>query len=167
MNRALPALLPLALAVGGCAGEDTVYPSLAPRPVEKLGFEEPEAPPPAPVMADPKLDLEIAAVLARLDKAARDFSRAAGRAETAARGARGAAAGSEAWITAQTALAELDGLRAETSEAATDIDQLAIARAATLAPDYPALEAARERARGELERQAATIARIGAGLAPA
>lgn len=167
MNRAFAALLSLALTLGGCARDDTVYPSLAPRPVERLGFEEPEAPPPAPVAADPELDLEIAAVAARLVKAARDFSRAAVQAQTVARSARGASAGSEAWITAQTALAELDGLRAETSEVATDIDQLAIARAATLAPDYPALETAREQARDELERQEAIIARIGAELAPA
>ncbi|WP_375428110.1 hypothetical protein [uncultured Sphingomonas sp.] len=165
MNRPPLASLLLALACGGCARDAGPYPWLAPRAIEKLGFDEPDAPAPAPVVADPALDVEVAAADARLGKAAGDFARALVGVERAARAARGAAAGSEAWLTAQTALAELDGLRAEVSEVLSDLDDLAVKRATTLAPDYPALETMRGRARTELERQETAIARIGSGLA--
>lgn len=166
MIRILPALL-LPAALLGCARDEGTYPSLSPRPIEKLGFEEPGAPPPAPVAPDPGLDLEIAAATARLDKAAGDFAAAARRAQAAAGRARGVPPGGEAWIEAQTALAELDALRAETSEVLGDLERLSVDRAAALAPDYPALEAARSRAREAIDAQGATISRIGAGLAPA
>ena len=48
-----------------------------------------------------------------------------------------------------------------------DLDELAVKRAATLAPDYPSLEATRARVRAELDRQAAAITRVGSGLAAA
>lgn len=165
MNRPLLAPLLLILACG-CARDAGPYPSLSPRPIEKLGFDEPDAPPPVAVVADPALDLEVAAADARADKAARDFTAALVGVERAARAARGAAAGSEAWIAAQVALADLDGSRAELSEVLANLDELAVKRAATLAPDYPSLEAARARVRSELDRQAAAITRVGSGLAP-
>jgi hypothetical protein len=167
MTRSLPASLFLILACGGCARDDGPYPSLAPRAIEKLGFDEPDAPAPVPLVADPELDVEIAAAGARLDKASGDFTRILVGVEAAARRARGTAVGSENWIAAQIALAELDGLRAEVSEVLSNLDDLAVARAATLAPDYPALEATRARLRAELERQESAIGRIGSGLAPA
>jgi hypothetical protein len=167
MDRPLLAPLLLILACSGCARDDGPYPSLAPRAIEKLGFDEPDAPPPAPVAADPALDVEVAAADARLNKAARDFTDALVRVEAAARAARGAAVGSERWIAAQVALAELDASRAEMSEVLSNLDELAVKRAATLAPDYPALEAARARVRTELDRQATAITRIGSSLAPA
>lgn len=165
MTRTLAALALLALA--GCAGDDVASPSLAPRPVEKLGFEEPEAPPPAPVASDLALDRRIAELGTALDKAGADFSRAAVEAERLAARARGQAAGSEPWIAAQAALASLDALKADTSERATDVEQLTIARAAELKPDYPALTALQQRAQQELEREAEVIRRIGSSLAPA
>lgn len=161
------ASLLLILACGGCARDAGPYPSLSPRPIEKLGFEEPDAPPPMAVVADPALDVEVAAADARANKAARDFTTALIGVERTARAARGATAGSEAWIAAQVALADLDGSRAELSEVLANLDELAVKRAATLAPDYPSLEAARARVRTELDRQAAAITRIGSGLAAA
>lgn len=157
----------LVLPLAACARDDTAYPSLSPRAVERLGLDEPASPAPGPVAADASLDLEVAAASARLDKAAGEFARALARAQAAARPARGAPAGSEPWITAQTALAELDALRAGTSEIVADLERLAIDRAAALAPDYPALERERTRAKAELDGEAAEIQRIGAGLAPA
>lgn len=167
MIRARPAPL-LALAMlTGCARDEGTYPSLALRPVERLGFEEPEPPAPKPVVPNQELDLEVAAATARLDKAEADFARAAEEARAAAARARGAKAGDERWIDAQTALAQLDVLRVDTSGIVTDLEQLAIDRAVTLEPDYPSLEAARTRARNELREQDATIRRIGSTLAPA
>lgn len=165
MSRALP-LAAFAL-LSACARDDAAYPSLAPRPVERLGFEEPEPRAPEPVRPDPKLDVELAAATARLDKATSDFAEAARGAQAAAARARGARAGDERWIDAQTALAALDVLRVETSDVLTDLEHLTIDRAVTLAQAYPGLETARARARTELDRQDATIRRIGASLAPA
>lgn len=155
------------IMLGGCARNEGVYPSLGQRPIERLGFDEPDIPSPGPVAADVALDVEVAAATSRLDKVTADFARAAGASEPLARRARRAAAGSEEWLDAQTALAGLDVLRTDTSEVVADLERLVIARAATLAPDYPALEEARTRARTELERQEGVIARLGSELAPA
>lgn len=165
MIRTLIAAVPL-VAVAGCAAEGT-YPSLQPRAVEKQGFSEPAALPAVPVTADPALDGQIAELGSRLDTIAAGFSRAAAEAERRAGAAKGRVAGSEPWLEAQTALAALDDWRAQASALSTDVEELAIARAATLAPPYPALTTLAERAETETERQAAAIARIQASIAPA
>lgn len=165
MQRLLPALI-VATALAGCTRDDVTYPSLALRPVEQLSFDEPEPPAPKPVAPDPELDVEVAAATARLDKAAADFTRQAGEAEAAARRARGVRAGGDAWLDAQTALAQLDILRAEASEVLTGLEELSVARATTLAAPYPALEQVRDRVRDELRREEEAIARIGSTLAP-
>jgi hypothetical protein len=151
------------LALTACSQGTGVYPSLGARPVEKLGFGEPEV---QPVVAapDPALDAEIATLATRLDVIATGFAKDALAAQTAARAARGAAVGSDPWLTAQVALAGLDDWRAQSSALVGDIDQNATDRAAKLAPDYPALTALRERARTENTQQSATIARIQATL---
>lgn len=157
----LLALLPLATA---CAADMTGYPSLAKRPVERLGFEEPAAPPPAPVAADPVLDARIAGIGARRDTAAQAFDRAADRAEALARAARGVAVGSDRWLDAQTALAELDSLRAGHADAVSELEDLASARAQALEPEYTPLQAALEQARTAGEGQTRRIDAITASL---
>ena len=165
MTFRLLAALPLLLACG-CAARDDGYPSLAPRAVEKQGFEEPQAQP-TPVAADPALDRQVAELTGRLDTIAKGFASAADEAERKASLARGKAAGSDPWLEAQTALAALDDWRAQASALGTDIEQIAITRAATLAPAYPALTALGDRAEAEAGRQSKTIARLQAMLAPA
>lgn len=155
------------VAAAGCAGPDGVYPSLAPRAVEKQGFDEPEAPAATPVVADPSLDRRIAELDGRLRTVASGFAGAAAEADRKAGAARGRPAGSEPWLEAQTALAALDDWRAQASALETDVEQLGIARAETLAPAYPALTTLGDRAGREATRQAETIARIQAMLAPA
>ena len=142
--RAL-SLLPFLLA--GCGTDPGGYPSLAPRPVENVSFDEPAPPPDTPVVADPALDARIAGVTRERADAARRFDTAAARAERLARAARGAAAGSERWIEAQTALAELDSLRAEHGNAVSALEDLAAERMQALAPAYPSLDAALAAAR--------------------
>jgi hypothetical protein len=78
-----------------------------------------------------------------------------------------AAAGSDAWLDAQTALATLDGLRAETLEGLTGLEQLASERAAALLAEYPALDAAIATVRKDTDEQARRIAALQARLAPA
>lgn len=164
--RPLLALAVALLPLGACARQDGSFPSLAPRPGEARGFGEPEAPPPVPVAADPALDRQVAGLTARLDAAGQNFDSAAARAEPLATRARGAAAGSEPWIAAQSALSELDAARADASGVVTDGEALQVERAATLLPGYPTLESFQERAREVLARQEALIERLNAALAP-
>ena len=154
--------LALVLVTGACSQDRTSYPSLGSRPIEKLGFAEPEV---KTVVAapDPALDGEIAAISGKLDAIASGFAGTAAKAETLARAARGAV-GSDAWITAQTALAGLDDWRAQSSALVTDIEALATDRAAQLQPDYPALATIRAQAQAETDRQTATIGRIQASM---
>ena len=157
--KIVPALALLAFSLTACAKDDTRYPSLAPRAVEKLGFAEPDV---AVVEAqpDPALDARIAALGRSLDTLTKGFAADATKVTAAAARARGRAVGSDAWLEAQTALAGLDDWRAKTSSLLTDVDQIASDRAASLAPDYPGLTTLRDRVAAEGERQSATIDRI-------
>lgn len=152
------------LLLAGCARDTNTYPSLAERPVEKLGFAEPEAPAPEPLRPDPALDAKITDLSKRLDVVARRFDGDLSRAETLARAARGQSVGSDAWLDAQTALATLDDWRAQASSLTVDAEQLISERAARLAPVYPALAAVRDAASAETRRQDEAIRRVQAAL---
>ena len=157
--------LSLGLFLGGCAADDAKhYPSLLPRPIESRSDAEPVAPPPPVATPDAPTDARLAALRATLGESATAFAPAADRAEQAARAAKGQPAGSEAWITAETALAELDGYRATSSATLTDIEEMAIERATTLQPPYPGIEALRTAADAQLTAQSARIAAIQAML---
>jgi hypothetical protein len=159
---AIALFVPVALAA--CSRDATVYPSLAVRPAEARGFAEPAAPPPEPIRADPTLDAEIAKITARLTTLKAGFDGDATRADRAAAAARGRAVGSEAWLTAQTALAMLDDWRAQASALASDAGDLASQRAATLAAPYPALDTLQTVLTAEIARQDAVIDRIQTAL---
>ena len=164
MKHALPLLAP-ALLLGGCAGADTAhYPSLLPRPIESRSEAEPVAAPPAPAAADPALDAKLADYAATLDKTDKAFAAAADRAEAAARAAQGQAVGSDRWLDAQTALAELDTYRSDLSAMLTDVEQLAIDRAAAGEPDYPGVQALRDKVKASFDAESARIAAIQAML---
>lgn len=158
MTRLTAALLFTTL-LAGCASDRDGYPSLAPRPIEKLGFAEPET---TPLVAahDPALDARIGEAGKAVDRIARGFDTDAAKATRAAAAARGQPVGSEAWLTAETALAGLDDWRAQASAQVTDIEQLGAQRAEALQPAYPALEALQQRARSEAERETETIRRL-------
>lgn len=146
----------------GCASDDASYPSLAPRAAEGRGFAEPAVAPPAPVVADPALDARLATLGGRLNTVVKGFDADAARAERAV-AVRGAATpGSEAWVAAQSALAALDDWRAQAGEVATEVDAAARERAETAGTPYPPLDALRQRAEAETERQAAAIATLSA-----
>jgi hypothetical protein len=160
MMRVSLALVALVAAAGCKAPRDDGYPSLLPRPIEKRGFAEP-APRPEPVATpDAALDGDVARQRAALAKAGAAFAGKATDAERLATRARGARAGSEPWIAAQVALAELDTLRGGTAGALADIERLAIDRAAEGEPPYPALEALLIEARRQNEDEVARIGRI-------
>jgi len=158
MMRFVPPVL-LAALLAGCAQDHSAYPSLAPRPAEKIGFGEPAT---TPVVAapDPALDAQLRHQGETLDRIAAGFDRDAAIATRGATAAKGQPAGSEAWLTAQAQLATLDDWRAQASAAVGDVEQLALDRAAALQPAYPALEALQARARGEADRESAAIRSI-------
>ncbi len=166
MRRSLP-LAALAATLAGCSADTTGYPSLAPRPAETMGFEEPAPPPPVPVRADPATDARIAAAKTAQASAASAFDAGAARAEGLARAARGAAVGSDRWLDAQAAVAELDSLRAAYGDTIGPLEDLAAERAAALQPAYPALDRAVEAARATSTAQTRRIDAIAALLKPA
>ncbi|MEG3178467.1 hypothetical protein U1872_19680 [Sphingomonas sp. RB3P16] len=163
---ARPALSALLLtgALAGCAAQTaTRFPSLLPRAIETRSDAEPEV---AIAIAEPEpsTDATVAELHATLAKTSTAFAGAATTAERLASAARGAAAGSERWIAAQTALAELDGYRATTSATLSEIDTLALTRAADAKPDYPAITALHATAQAAFDAQTATIGAIAAQL---
>lgn len=157
-------LIAASLLLAGCATRADDFPSLSPRAAEKIGFAEPVAKPAAPVQPDPVLDARIGALDSQLATIAKGFDADAAIAGRAAGAARGKAVGSEAWITAETALAQLDDWRAQASSLATDAEALATERAASLAPAYPALDALVTRVEAEAGREGTTIEQLQAGL---
>lgn len=165
-RTAVFALIGGAIAIAGCTRDTTPYPSLGVRAVEGRGFAEPAAAAPAVAAPDPAIDARLSALSDRLDIVSRGFATERQRAERAARAAAGRPVGSEPWLDAQAAIAGLDDRRAEASAITTDIEALAIDRAASLAPAYPALAALAARAADETAQQDAAIARL-AGSLPA
>lgn len=131
-------ILPLLLA--GCAASVPNAPSLLPRPAEKVASTEPEAP--APVATpDPALDAQIVKLGAVVDEKIRAFVAAADTAAPKIALGGQAAQGSDAWLDAQSQIAELGQARAEADAAMADLEALAIARASEGKPPYPALDA--------------------------
>ena len=157
--------LPIALALGlvGCTETPGGYPSLALRPIESRSDAEPEMA--TPVAApDAALDKRIAAIGAKLAASEAAFSASAATAETAARSPAAQAVGSNEWVRAESALADLDSLRVDTLGAITDLDQLTSERGVAGDPPYPALDDTRAKAQAQLETQQTKIAAIKAIL---
>lgn len=160
-------VLVLSLVAGGCAtpAATSRFPSLLPRAIETRSDAEPEtAPAVAVAAADPATDARIAALRKTYDDTAASFATAAATAERSAAAAKDEAVGSERWLAAQSALADLDVLRATTSATLTEIDDLSIARASEGQPPYPALEALHAEVQRGADAQTARIAAIQARL---
>lgn len=162
MKRSLLLLLLLA----GCAQPSTRFPSLLPRAIETRDDSEPMPGSPA-IVADPALDARLTTALAALAKTRADFETQAARAEQLVKAAQGKPAGSEAWLDAQSALADLDVLRVQSSSTLTDLERDAIDRAAEGHPPYPALEAARAQATTQHDDEGVIIETLNGQLAPA
>ncbi len=124
-----------------CVDVDKGYPSLLPRPIESRDDAEPVRPDPV-ATPDAALDSRVAAQRAAADAVAKRFHAAAIDAESRIAVARGVAEGSESWLAAQTALAELDLIRSEAREILTALEEIASARAQAGDPSYPALDTA-------------------------
>jgi hypothetical protein len=142
MRSPLLAALPaLGLALAGCTQSPNAYPSLLPRPIESQSLAEPQRP--AAVAArDAALDAKIAEVSAALQTGNQRFATAAQEAEAKVAVARGVPEGSSGWLDAQTALSNLESLRAPTLTILSELEALAIARGQAGQPPYPALDSA-------------------------
>jgi hypothetical protein len=159
-------ILPLVIVLfaSGCAQQRGDFPSLLPRAIEHRSDAEPDRPAPV-ASADPALDAQIAKLTGAIETADASFAKAAGRAEQLGRAARGAAEGSERWLDAQTALAEVDVARSEIQQPVAELERLAIDRASAGQPAYPALDAAMEAARARAAAQVERVRAIEAMLA--
>lgn len=125
--------------LAACTATDAGYPSLLPRPIESRDDREPVHPDPV-AAPDSALDARIAEKHSKAADAAKRFQTAAAIAESRVAVARGVAAGSQPWVAAQMALSDLDGVRGETVELITELEQEASARAQAGTPAYPALD---------------------------
>ena len=154
----VPLLCCAAALLAGCVSQGP-FPSLAPRPDERLAIDEPvrEAP---QIPDDNALRARIDRLLgeARSGDAAfeRDYEAAARTA------ARAGAEGSDSWIEAQQALSRAEVSRGQATEAADALHQLALARAdqPTSPGDLAILEAAIDRADRIVAAQQARMNRL-------
>jgi hypothetical protein len=160
-----PFLFSAVLLGGACTEARGVYPSLALRPIESRSDAEPIEPQPGPVAADPALDTQIATTMAAADKAHAAYTAAADKAEKAARKPGSQLVGSDSWVGAQAALADLDAQRNATAAATADLERMITDRGVAGKPSYPALDDAYARAQAvadaEMKRTAAIKALIG------
>jgi hypothetical protein len=152
------------LLLVGCARDEAAFPSLSPRGAEGRNFAEPAVAPPSAPVPDPELDARIAGWSRQLDTIATGFDRDAAQAAAAAAASGARSVGSEAWLTAQSALAALDDWRGQASGLAAEVDDAARERAAAVGTPYPTLEALQERAEREVARIADSAAAIAASL---
>lgn len=161
-------ILPLValVALAGCAQRSSRFPSLLPRAIESRDDAEPMPAAPA-IIADPALDARVAAVDTALVKIRTDFEVRAARAQQLAESAKGQPAGSDAWLDAQSALADLDVVRSDVSSLISDLERMAIDRAAAGNPAYPALEVLRGDAKTQHDDEGVVIDTLGQQLAPA
>jgi len=133
-------LLPLCLVplVGACASSGN-YPSLAKRDVERIaGSAQPAA---AATAAVPALPPASADLLTRIDslltsarKAHADFTGKLPSTQRVVSAASGAAAASDSWVSAQTALAALQGSRSQVMVSLAELDDMYV-KARDAAPE--------------------------------
>ncbi|KQM27270.1 MULTISPECIES: hypothetical protein [unclassified Sphingomonas] len=155
---AFPFVLSAAL-LSACAAPAGDYPSLLPRPIEKISLAEPVRPVPV-ATPDAALDAKIATLAREATAAKASFDTAATRVGKTVGAATGSAEGSERWLGAQVALAELDVARTAIDVPLAELERLAVDRAAAGAPPYPALDAALAKANADATAQRKTIATL-------
>jgi len=158
----IPPVLFAAL-LSACAAPRGEYPSLLPRPIERISLAEPVRPVPV-ATPDAGLDARIATLTRAVTTATITFDAAVARARPLVRAAAGSAEGSDRWLGAQVALAELDVARTTIDTPLAALERLAIDRAAAGAPPYPMLDAALTKANDAAKAQRMAITSLGASL---
>lgn len=159
MATAYPALIAssLALALAACASDTSNYPSLARRPIEKVGTSEALAPVVAPAPASPHDPARLAALVEQARAAHQRFLVKQQRAAQTVAAGSGAAPGSESWAVASVALAELESERSGAMVALADLDEI-YAAARTEGRATAAISAARDAVSGWIGSEDAVLA---------
>ncbi len=154
----------LSSVFAGCASPpEGDFPSLAKRPFEDQPVTAPPAAPtPAPQQLPPALAGDMAALEARVTKAAAAFNARLPAARSRANSARGAAPDGESWLAAHAQLSRLDKTRADGVAALAEIDRLVTAQLETQlsngGPPYSQLMIPRQRRMADIiDRQSAII----------
>ncbi len=122
--RGLSALaaLPLFLAMAGCTGPRSGYPSLAPRPVEEMSLAEPTRPAPPPAVESATAAARYAPIVAQAREDDAVFRHTLDEERGALTRGRGAPAGSEAWTAAQQALSRVETMRGPVVRTLSELD---------------------------------------------
>lgn len=162
-------VIPLLLtALAGCAGSGSgsgKYPSLAIRDIERVqGTFEPVG---AEQLDVPKVEVaysgslqdRLSALVGQAEDAHRAFTAAVPEAEQLANAANDAEIGSDAWASAQVALAGLDSARSDVAVALGELDILHAA-GAVQAEDVGAIDAARGKVLALVTIEDATLERL-------
>jgi len=156
-HRSSLAILAATFVLSACAGNPGSYPSLALRPVERMGVSvsPPVADLPAPL--DPEVLARLGVFVEQARRADERFKQREGRVHALITIAAGSPRGGEAWSVATTALSELQASRAEVMIALAELDQ-AYVRARTGGQNATAITAGRDRVGALLESEAQVIA---------
>lgn len=165
--RAIPLIALLALPACASSGGD--YPSLAIRDAERatgsleVPAEEPVTPPAPPPPLSSDVIERLAQLRASATEAHRDFTASVPAAERAVRSAAGAGVASDAWATAQVALANLESARSQTAIPLADLDLIYADAALELDLRQP-IVAAREDVAAMVAEEDAVLERLRARL---
>ncbi|HWW63990.1 MAG TPA: hypothetical protein VNZ43_04460 [Sphingomonadaceae bacterium] len=166
-------LIPLFCAsLAGCAQDEGAFPSLAPRPIEKIAIgdvtpESPAAEPRSGVI-DSELDATAARELAAAEASVAPFEAQLAETRTKVAAAKGIAPGEELWVIAQQSISRLEELRGPAQTALASLDRLRI-EAAQRHPaiDTSRIEAAWTRTAEIQKAQATAYAELTGALRPA
>ncbi len=153
------------LPVAGCASRDG-YPSLAPRPIERMARVDAPAEPETPAVADPALVHQIATITRSVRAAADAFTEAADQAQAAAARPGAAVSGSDAWAAAQTRYSAAVAARGALQDAADALDTLRRERENGDLADVAAVDAAGEQVASLGSAADARLAALAGRLAP-
>lgn len=156
----------IALGLIGCAATTATEPSLARRSAESIDPRLPIPSNPAPGPVDAALAARLSDLVAQGNAGARTFDAQVGSAQALASAA--GPAQSESWILAQQAVSGLEGARAASTRALSDVDAIAATRIASgaglTAADLAAVEAATAELGAVTDRQASIIDQLTARL---
>ena len=156
----------LTLVLIGCGASSATEPSLARRPAEAIDPRLKIASEPTFGPVDPALAARLTQLIDAGKAGGQTFDAQVGQAQRLA-GAAGAAQ-SESWISAQQAISGLEGARAQTTRALSDIDAIGAMRiqsgAGLTAADLRAVESASGELRALTDRQTSIIDQLAAGL---
>jgi hypothetical protein len=108
--------------VAGCSADMSVYPSLAPRSIERGGAAADSAGAGAVVPAAP--DADLAAIQASAQAASADFGVKLAESRSKIEAGANATIGSEAWVSAQQAYSVVESARGSIGSALADLDKL-------------------------------------------